>query len=64
VLDFDDVMNMQREVVYGYRNEVLTTEVPRALVTEIIEETIPAKVKEYSPSATTTRPTTRSCSTG
>jgi preprotein translocase subunit SecA len=47
VLDFDDVMNMQREVVYGYRNEVLTTEDPRILVNEIIEETIPAKVNEY-----------------
>ncbi len=47
VLDFDDVMNMQREVVYGYRNEVLTTEVPRDMVNEIIEETIPAKVREY-----------------
>ncbi len=47
VLDFDDVMNMQREVVYGYRNEVLTTEVPRDLVNEIIEETVPAKVHEY-----------------
>ena len=47
VLDFDDVMNMQREVVYGYRNEVLTTEVPRDLVNEIIEETIPAKVSHY-----------------
>src|SRR6478735_9013472 len=47
VLDFDDVMNMQREVVYGYRNEVLTTEVPRDLVNEIIEETITAKVHEY-----------------
>jgi preprotein translocase subunit SecA len=40
-------MNMQREVVYGYRNEVLTTEVPRDLVNEIIDETIPAKVHEY-----------------
>jgi preprotein translocase subunit SecA len=47
VLDFDDVMNMQREVVYGYRNEVLTTEVPRVLVDEIIDETIPAKVHQY-----------------
>jgi preprotein translocase subunit SecA len=47
VLDFDDVMNMQREVVYGYRNEVLTTDVPRDLVNEIIDETIPAKVHEY-----------------
>ena len=47
VLDFDDVMNKQREVVYGYRNEVLSTETPRDLVNEIIEETIPAKVNEY-----------------
>ena len=47
VLDFDDVMNMQREVVYGYRNEVLTTEVPRDLVNEIIEETIPSKVRQF-----------------
>ena len=47
VLDFDDVMNRQREVVYGYRNEALSTENPRELVDEIIEETIPAKVSEY-----------------
>ena len=47
VLDFDDVMNKQREVVYGYRNEVLSTETPRDLVIEIIEETIPAKVNGY-----------------
>lgn len=47
VLDFDDVMNKQREVVYGYRNEVLSTEAPRDLVNEIIEETIPAKVSEF-----------------
>jgi len=47
VLDFDDVMNMQREVVYGYRNEVLTTEVPRDLVNEIINETIPSFVNGF-----------------
>ncbi|MBK1882147.1 preprotein translocase subunit SecA [Luteolibacter pohnpeiensis] len=47
VLDFDDVMNKQREVVYGYRNEVLTTETPRDLVDEIIEETISAKVNDF-----------------
>ena len=47
VLDFDDVMNMQREVVYGYRNEVLTTEVPRDLVNEIINETIPSFVNHF-----------------
>jgi preprotein translocase subunit SecA len=47
VLDFDDVMNKQREVVYGYRNEVLSTESPRDLVNEIIEKVIPAKVEEF-----------------
>ncbi|MES2996835.1 MAG: preprotein translocase subunit SecA [Verrucomicrobiota bacterium] len=47
VLDFDDVMNMQREVVYGYRNEVLTTEEPRLLVMEIIAKTIQARVTSF-----------------
>ena len=47
VLEFDDVMNKQREVVYGYRNEVLTTEEPRDLVNEIIEKVIPQKVEGF-----------------
>ena len=47
VLDFDDVMNNQREVVYGYRNEVLSTETPRDLVFEIIDKVIPANVIGY-----------------
>ncbi len=46
-LDFDDVMNMQREVVYGYRNEVIDSEEPRPLIYEVIGEAVPAKVKEY-----------------
>jgi preprotein translocase subunit SecA len=47
VLDFDDVMNQQREVVYGYRNEVLNTEDPHELINEIIEKVIPARVLEF-----------------
>lgn len=47
VLDYDDVMNKQREVVYGYRNEVLTSEEPHQLVLEIIEKVIPAGVNGY-----------------
>lgn len=47
ILEFDDVMNMQREVVYGYRNEVLTSEDPRELINEVIDEIIPEKVYEY-----------------
>ena len=46
-LDFDDVMNNQREVVYGYRNEVIDSEEPRALIYEVIDEAVPVKVKEY-----------------
>src|SRR5437867_1050022 len=46
-LDFDDVMNMQREVVYTYRNEVIDSEDPRTLIYEVIDEAVPAKVKEY-----------------
>src|SRR5256884_4420905 len=46
-LDFDDVMNMQREVVYTYRNEVIDSEDPRKLIYEVIDQTLPSKVKEY-----------------
>jgi preprotein translocase subunit SecA len=47
VLDFDDVMNLQREIVYGYRNEVLTTENPRGLVDDTIRETLPPRVHQH-----------------
>ncbi len=46
-LDMDDVMNNQREVVYGYRNEVIDSEDPRTLIFEVIDEAVPAKVQEY-----------------
>ncbi len=46
-LDFDDVMNMQREVVYTWRNEVIDSEEPRSHIYEVIDEAVPAKVKEY-----------------
>ncbi len=41
ILEYDDVMNNQRSVVYGYRNEVLRTEDPHALIVEIIEDALP-----------------------
>jgi preprotein translocase subunit SecA len=46
-LDFDDVMNNQREVVYTYRNDTIDSEEPRKLVYEVIEEAVPWKVKEF-----------------
>ncbi|MCH2059138.1 MAG: preprotein translocase subunit SecA [Verrucomicrobiales bacterium] len=44
VLDFDDVMNNQREVVYGMRNEIIESANPRELIYEAIEESIPVRV--------------------
>ena len=40
-------MNMQREAIYTYRNELIDSEDPRALVFEVIDEAIPAKENEY-----------------
>ncbi len=46
-LEFDDVMNQQRGVVYGYRNEAIDTPDPRGMIFDVIDETIPRKVEEH-----------------
>jgi preprotein translocase subunit SecA len=46
-LEFDDVMNQQREVVYGYRNEVMDTDTPRTMIYEVIDEVVPKRVAEF-----------------
>src|SRR4029078_2829316 len=48
-LDFDDVMNKQREVVYGFRKRAINAEDPRPLIYETIDEAIPEKVISYLP---------------
>jgi len=48
-LDFDDVMNKQREVVYSFRNEAINSEDPRPLLYEVIDEAVPAKVDQFLP---------------
>ena len=45
-LDFDDVMNNQREVVYTWRNETIDTDDPRKMIYEVIAEAVPPKVRE------------------
>jgi preprotein translocase subunit SecA len=45
-LEFDDVMNQQRAVIYGYRNEAIESDDPRAMVFEVIDEMVPKKVEE------------------
>ncbi len=58
-LEYDDVMNKQREVVYGYRNETIDTDDTRRLIDEVIDEAIPAKVDEYLKADSDDRPELR-----
>jgi preprotein translocase subunit SecA len=55
-LDFDDVMNKQREVVYTLRNETLETTEPRKLIFDIVDEVIPSRVQEYQQSSEGSEP--------
>jgi preprotein translocase subunit SecA len=48
-LEYDDVMNKQREVIYGFRNEVLRTENPRTMIFEVIEEVIADRAESHLP---------------
>src|SRR4051812_13162285 len=49
VLEYDDVMNQQREVVYQYRDEVLEGRDMGGVAREQIEEVIGRLVEEYTP---------------
>jgi preprotein translocase subunit SecA len=40
VLQYDDVMNQQRTVIYTWRNDILTTEVPREELFEVVNEVV------------------------
>ena len=46
-LEFDDVLNKQRTVIYEFRNDALSVEDPHAMVIEVIDEAIPVKVKGF-----------------
>jgi preprotein translocase subunit SecA len=48
-LEFDDVMNKQREVIYGWRNDAINTDDPHQMLEDVIDETIPAKVLAFLP---------------
>ena len=58
-LEFDDVMNQQREVVYGYRNEVMDSDEPRSMIYEVIDEVVPKRVAEYLETAEAEEPDTQ-----
>jgi len=54
-LQYDDVMNLQRDVIYTLRNEMLTTEDPRAevfeIVTEVVKDQVSARLEGPEPDA-------------
>jgi preprotein translocase subunit SecA len=49
VLEYDDVMNKQRDVLYSFRNDIIRGENPREAIFDIIEEVVEARVIEYCP---------------
>ncbi len=52
VLEYDDVMNKQRQVIYRERNDILDGKDIRARVEEMIEETVADIVAEFCPEKT------------
>ena len=49
VVDYDDVMNKQREIVYGQRNKILNGEITDIEITEKIQKSLANTVKIYAP---------------
>jgi preprotein translocase subunit SecA len=47
-LEYDDVMNKQREVIYGFRNEIIHSPDVRDRLMDIMEEVVVTKVEEFT----------------
>src|SRR2546426_4032382 len=47
-LEYDDVMNKQREVIYGFRNEIIHGEDVRDRLMDVMEEVVLQKVMEFT----------------
>jgi preprotein translocase subunit SecA len=47
-LEYDDVMNKQREVIYGFRNEIINSDDVRDRLMDIMEEVVIQKVEQCS----------------
>jgi len=50
-LEYDDVMNKQREVIYGFRNEIINSDDVRDRLMDIIEEVVILKIEEFTSAA-------------
>ncbi len=53
-LEYDDVMNKQREVIYGFRNEIINNDDVRDRLMDIIEEVVILKIEEFTTAGTET----------
>ncbi len=49
VLQYDDVMNRQREIIYGQRDQVLNGEDLHDTILKMVEDTIDTSIKHYLP---------------
>ena len=47
-LEYDDVMNKQREVIYGFRNEIIEAEDVQDRLMDVMEEVVVQKVTQFS----------------
>jgi preprotein translocase subunit SecA len=47
-LEYDDVMNKQREVIYGFRNEIINSPDVRDRLMDIMEEVVIQKVEQFT----------------
>jgi preprotein translocase subunit SecA len=47
-LEYDDVMNKQREVIYGFRNEIIHGDDVRDRLMDVMEEVVLQKVQEFT----------------
>ena len=47
-LEYDDVMNKQREVIYGFRNEIIESADVRDRLMDVMEEVVLLKVQEFT----------------
>lgn len=46
-LEYDDVMNKQRETIYGLRNDLMHLDNPKEIIFEIIEDVLDAKINQF-----------------
>src|SRR5207244_7385656 len=47
-LEYDDVMNKQREIIYGFRNEIIHSTDVRDRLMDIMEEVVIQKVEQFT----------------